>query len=221
MVKVGPALALYLGVLGERERVFDVDAEIANRTLDLGVAEQYLDRPEVAGRLVDDRRLCPPQRMRAVIFSAQPSASHPFVDQPGVLSGAKMLRAVVPARESIVVERAATMLKPRLDAGSRRLKQFELHGPAGLLLHNRRPRPDPAAADEIANTDFDDVAAAQLAVDGKVEQGPVTQPLLRSSQKRIAHTCCGFSARLAPTMRPAFHGRRSRAAGSNSECPIG
>jgi hypothetical protein len=40
MVKVGPALALYLGVLGERERVFDVDAEIGNRTLDLGVAEQ-------------------------------------------------------------------------------------------------------------------------------------------------------------------------------------
>jgi hypothetical protein len=120
----------------------------------------------------------PPQRMRAVIFSAQPSAGHPFVDQPGVLLGAEMLRAVVPARESIVVERAATMLKPRLDAGSRRLKQFELHGPAGLLLHHRRPRPDPAAADEIANTDFDDVAAAQLAVDGKVEQGPVTQPSL-------------------------------------------
>jgi hypothetical protein len=43
MVKVGPALALYLGVLGEHERVFDIDAEIANRTLDLGVAEQPSD----------------------------------------------------------------------------------------------------------------------------------------------------------------------------------
>jgi hypothetical protein len=61
MVKVGLTLALYLGVLGERERVFDVDAEIASRTLDLGVAEQYLDRPKVAGRLLDDRRLCPPR----------------------------------------------------------------------------------------------------------------------------------------------------------------
>jgi hypothetical protein len=145
VVKVGPGRALYLGVLGEHERVFDIDAEIANRTLDLVVAKQYLDRPEAASHLVDDRRLCPPQRMRAVIFSAQPSAGPPFVDQPGVLSGAETLRAVVPARESIIVERAATMLKPSLDAGSRRLKQFELHGPAGLLLHNHRPRPDPAS----------------------------------------------------------------------------
>jgi hypothetical protein len=42
----------------------------------------------------------------------------------------------------------------------------------------------------------------------------------RSNQKRIAHTCCGFSARLAPASRPAFQGRLSRVAGSNSECPI-
>jgi hypothetical protein len=140
----------------------------------------------------------PPQRMRAVIFSAQPSAGHPFVDQPGVLSGAEMLRAVVPARESIVVERAATMLKPRLDAGSRRLKQFELHGPAGLLLHHRRPRPDPAAADEIANTDFDDVAAAQLAVDGKVEQGPCHAAVAHGPARSGSPTPAAASA-------PAWH----------------
>jgi hypothetical protein len=42
----------------------------------------------------------------------------------------------------------------------------------------------------------------------------------RSSQNRIAHTCCGFSARLLPSFRPAFHGRRSLAPGSYSECPI-
>jgi hypothetical protein len=42
----------------------------------------------------------------------------------------------------------------------------------------------------------------------------------RSSQKRIAQTCCGFSALLAPSFRPAFQARRSREAGSYSECPI-
>ena len=36
----------------------------------------------------------------------------------------------------------------------------------------------------------------------------------------MAQTCCGFKARLTPTIRPACHGRRSLAAGSNSECPI-
>ena len=36
----------------------------------------------------------------------------------------------------------------------------------------------------------------------------------------MAQTCLGFSARFAPTFRPAFHARRSDAAGSNSEIPI-
>jgi hypothetical protein len=36
--------------------------------------------------------------------------------------------------------------------------------------------------------------------------------LSRSSQNRIAHTCCGFSARFAPTTHPAFRvGRPKRA----------
>ncbi len=42
----------------------------------------------------------------------------------------------------------------------------------------------------------------------------------RSSQNLMAQTCCGFSARLLPSFRPAFHGRRSLAPGSYSECPI-
>src|ERR1700722_19419321 len=42
----------------------------------------------------------------------------------------------------------------------------------------------------------------------------------RSSQNLMAHTCWGFNARLAPSLLPAFHGRRSLATGSYSECPI-
>jgi len=42
------------GVLGERECVFDIHAKLSNRALDLGVAEQDLNRPKVAGGLVDD-----------------------------------------------------------------------------------------------------------------------------------------------------------------------
>lgn len=41
----------------------------------------------------------------------------------------------------------------------------------------------------------------------------------RSSQNRATQTSCGLSERFAPTMRPAFHGRLSRLAGSNTECP--
>jgi hypothetical protein len=50
--------------------------------------------------------------MSAVVFSAQANASHPLVDQPGILSSAVVLGAVASARESIVVERAASALQP-------------------------------------------------------------------------------------------------------------
>ena len=36
----------------------------------------------------------------------------------------------------------------------------------------------------------------------------------------MAQTCGGFSARFAPTERPAFHALRAFVAGSNDECPI-
>src|ERR1700729_3962895 len=44
----------YLGVLSETERVLDVHPEIAHRALDLGMTQH---RPQVAGGLVDSRRL--------------------------------------------------------------------------------------------------------------------------------------------------------------------
>ena len=40
------------------------------------------------------------------------------------------------------------------------------------------------------------------------------------SQNRMAQTCCGFSGRLAPIIRPTFHGRRFLATESYSECSI-
>jgi hypothetical protein len=36
---IGPAHPLHVGALGESERVFDIDAEIANLTFDLGMEE--------------------------------------------------------------------------------------------------------------------------------------------------------------------------------------
>ena len=87
-----------------------------------------------------------------------------------------MLRLFASARKDVVVDCASPVLQPRLYAGSSSLKQLELDRPAGLLLDNRGPRPDPTTAEKLANPDFDDVAAAQLAVDGKVEQSSVAKP---------------------------------------------
>ena len=51
--------ASYLCVLGESERILDVHPEVAHRALDFGVTQEQLHRPQVARRLVDDRRLGP------------------------------------------------------------------------------------------------------------------------------------------------------------------
>jgi hypothetical protein len=55
-----------------------------------------------------------------VILPPQANASDPFVDKPGILSGAYVLGVIDPARESVVVERSATALQPSKDAGPRR-----------------------------------------------------------------------------------------------------
>jgi hypothetical protein len=49
-----------------------------------------------------------------------------------------------------------------------------LHGPARLLLHHHRTRPDTATADEVTDANLHYIATAQLAVDGQVEQRPIT-----------------------------------------------
>ena len=90
----------------------------------------------------------------------QADASHPLIDQPGKLSSAEMLRTVVPARKNVVVGRTIMVLEPSQDADASRLKQFELDGPACLLLHDGRSCSHPDTADEIADPDFDDVTEA-------------------------------------------------------------
>ena len=47
--------------LRDLDRVVDLDAEVANRALDLGVAKQELNGSKVPGSSVDQRRLGPPE----------------------------------------------------------------------------------------------------------------------------------------------------------------
>ena len=67
----GQSIPLCLGTLDinlfcYRERIVDFDAEVADRTLDLRVAEQKLDGPKVSRSPVDQSRFRrPSQRMRA------------------------------------------------------------------------------------------------------------------------------------------------------------
>ena len=108
--------------LSKGKRILDVDAEIANSALNLGMAEQNLHGTEVAGLLVDDRRLGPTQRVGPVIFWSQPDSGHPLVDQAGILPRTDMPGVIDPARKGEVVKRAASAVEPSQHAFAARLE---------------------------------------------------------------------------------------------------
>jgi len=59
---------------------------------------------------------------------------------------------------------------PGGDCVPRLLGDLKLHGPLGLLLHHNRAGRDVTSLDHIVDVKPDQIAPAQLAVDGKVEQ---------------------------------------------------
>src|SRR5215510_4734789 len=81
------------------DRIVDLDAKIAHRTLDLSVTEQELDGPQVAGAPVDLRRLRPSQRMRPEQPRIEPDAADPFGYKPRVLACRHAATAVSAARK--------------------------------------------------------------------------------------------------------------------------
>src|SRR5579872_2022051 len=79
------------------------------------------------------------------------------------------------AREGEVFERPTPVFQPSLYACASRFEQLEPDRTARLLLSDSGSGSHSAAADELTDPDFHDVAASQLAIDGKVEQRPIAQ----------------------------------------------
>ncbi len=53
-----------VNLLGNCKRVIDLDTEISDGALDLRVTQQQLNSAKVPGPTIDQRGLCPPDRMR-------------------------------------------------------------------------------------------------------------------------------------------------------------
>ena len=54
-------LASHVDLLGDGQSIINLDAQIANRAFDLGVTEQQLDGPQIAGAAINQGGLGPPQ----------------------------------------------------------------------------------------------------------------------------------------------------------------
>ncbi len=114
--------------------------------------------------------------MCSVIFSTEVDGCHPLIDEPGILTSAYMNGIVGPTWEDEFVEPAAAGLKPCEHAAAKLLEKLELNEPTFLLQYHNSARANPAATDNIADFDFDNVASTQLAVDGEVEQRAISWP---------------------------------------------
>jgi uncharacterized protein (DUF1778 family) len=161
--------------LGKCNRVVNVHAKVAHSVFDVRMTKQDLDGAQVAGRLVDQRRLRPSHRVRAVLSNVQSDRADPLVNQSGILAGAQVAHVVHAAREDEIVERAAAAGEPGEQCLACLGHQLELHRSVGLLLNDSCARSQRSSCDDVADLHLDDVATAQLAVDREVEQRPVAQ----------------------------------------------
>ena len=76
-----------IDLLGDLYRVIDLDAEIANGALDLRVAQQELNRPEIARSPVDQHGLRAAKGVRTKLGRVEPDAGHPLLHEPSILPG--------------------------------------------------------------------------------------------------------------------------------------
>ena len=112
---------------------------------------------------------------------------------PGVLPGRNVRMRRKSTREKTLLRPQAGLLEPCSNGAPGWLGQFKLYGSLGLLLNNQRPWQYLIAVSNVANFQTDEVAAAQLAIDGQVEQSEITDGVgvlevdPRMSPSRKAH----------------------------------
>lgn len=170
-----PLYGLNFDTLCQEQSVFDIDTKIADRILDLGMTQQNLDCPNVAGGPIDHRGFCPPKRVRSVFGLPKTNCSHPFINQAGILARAHVSGVVDSAGKEIFDRGAAPSLQPCQQCRSHIGGEFELHWSIGFLLDDDRAIADVGTGNHIANPDLHQIAAAQLTIDGEIEERLVPQ----------------------------------------------
>lgn len=161
------------------ERVVDLDAQVAHGALELGVPEQQLHCPQVAGAAVDQRRLRPSERLGAVGGSIHSDGVQPDADQPGA-AGWSAASPVPTVGKEVVARPPPSRLDPGGHGSPGLLGQLGLHRMAGLPLPDDRPRLDLAADGDVVDLEVDEVVAAQLAVVARSN----------SARSRTTPVCC-------------------------------
>jgi hypothetical protein len=168
---------LDVDLLGNFDRVIDLDAEIADSALNLRMSEQQLDYSRVACSAIDEHGFGSAQRVGAELGWIKPDAADPFMDQSGILPGGHYTHAITAAGGQELTGLSAGQSQIFVDRLSRLIGQFEPDGSTGLLLPHRRAIHRITAGCNIIDPNSDDVTAAQFAVDSEVEESKISFPV--------------------------------------------
>src|SRR6266404_6393109 len=117
--------------------------------------------------------------MSAVSRWIKPNRSRPGPDDPGILPSRKVRRRRHTARKEKLLRLQMGRRDPGSDRVPRLLGDLKLHRSLRLFLHDNRARGDMTALDHIANPKPDQIATAQLAVDGEIEQRKFTGSMIK------------------------------------------
>jgi len=122
-----------INLFGNRERIVNLDAEIAHCAFDLGVAEQELDGSQIACAAVNQRCLGPAQGVRAKHPRVKPNACHPVGEQASILAGRHRPIAPRAPSEQMLTWPLAAFLQEIVNGLPGLIRQLELDRSPGLF----------------------------------------------------------------------------------------
>lgn len=165
-------------LLGDLQSVIDFNAQVAHCAFELRVTEQQLNRPQVLGLAVDQCGLSSAHRVRTVGSGVETDGADPSVHDAGVLPGRYMGRVMSPTREEVLLRLEIGLGNPCGDGIPGLFRQFKLYRPLSFALHDHCPWLNLTAMDDIANPEIDQIAAAQLAIDGEIEERQISNAMV-------------------------------------------
>src|SRR5262245_55032381 len=113
--------------------------------------------------------------MRSEQVWVQTDAGNPFTEKTSVLSGRQASVRPTPTGKQIVAWFLACSLHVVVDGLPRCLGQLEPHRATRFLLPDRSPVSRISTRRNVIDLERDDIATAELAVDGEIEQSEVTE----------------------------------------------
>jgi hypothetical protein len=142
------------------------------------MAEQQLDSTQVSGSTIDQRGLGAAQRVRAEQAGIEPNASDPPGNETCVLPCRDTAARPGPRAEQEFPRLLAGCPDVIVDRLPGLLRHLEPNRVAGLSLADSHPVHGISVRGNVLDLESDDIATAQFAVDGQVEQRQVTRATL-------------------------------------------